>query len=382
MDLKTLRRPSLFWQIVTLCGAMIALTLLGAWLASDALANRYGAELSARYGVGLDVAHAMFVDSLHWALLLAATVGSVATLVAASVFVPRVLRPFRDMAQKADRVAQGDFSARVEMHRVSERCEVHALGSAFNRMAAQLSRMDAARKRMIADLSHDLLSPLTNLRGYVEGLRDGVVAAKPQVFAMLEDEIGRLIRLVGELHELNLAQGARGELQLAPLDVAAIFADSCGFIAHEAEAKGVSIETAVAPGAAKVIADRDALLRALKNVLENAVRYADASSVVRLTAQLAANRVHLQCSNSGPQIVEADLPFIFDRFYRADPARSRVGGAGIGLAIVKDLIEAHEGEVSARSSPDETAISLYLPHSDQALQHHLSQNRDRILTER
>lgn len=359
---ERLRRPSLFWQIVVLCSAMIGLTILGAWLASGLLAERYGAVLSARYGIGMEVAHAMFVDSLHQALLLAAAAGMSASLIAASLVVPRILQPFRDMAGKADRVAQGDFTTRVELDRVPLRCEVHALGSAFNRMAEQLARLDGARKRMIADLTHDLLSPLTNLRGYVEGLRDGVVTANPKVFAMLEGEIGRLIRLVGDLHQLTIAEGSRGGLRPVLLDVTAIFSDSSGFIAHEAEAKAVSIETVVAPEAAGVVADPDALVRVLQNVLHNAVRHAESGSAIRLSATLEGPWLKLACSNAGPRIADADLPFIFDRFYLADPARSREGGAGLGLAIVKELVEAHDGQVSAHSSASETVICIRLPH--------------------
>ena len=130
----------------------------------------------------------------------------------------------------------------VDLDGVPQRCEVHALGSAFNRMATQLAHLDGARKRMIADLTHDLLSPLTNLRGYVEGLRDGVVTAAPQVFTMLEGEIGRLIRLVSDLHQLNLAEATRGRLVLAKIAAPQLLADSTSFIAHAAAVKGITID--------------------------------------------------------------------------------------------------------------------------------------------
>lgn len=360
----TSSRPSLFWQISALCGAMIFATIAGTWVAADSLADQYKHILSARYGVEMEVAHDMFVDALHQALFIAAVVGTIASFAAGSLFVPRILRPFRDMANKADLVAGGDLGVRVELDRVPQRCEVHALGEAFNRMAAQLQRLDGARKRMIADLSHDLLSPLTNLRGYVEGLRDGVVTATPQVFAMLEGEIGRLIRLVGDLHQLNLAEGARANFQPMLLDVAALFADTSEFIAHEAGAKSVSLEVDVGPGAAEVKADRDALLRVLQNLLHNAVRYASEGSVVRLAAALNGSWIEVACTNLGAQIAEADLPFIFERFYRVDSARSREGGAGLGLAIVKELVEVHAGEVFARSSERETTIGFRLPNKN------------------
>lgn len=356
-----LRRPSLFWQIVSLCSTMIFFTIVCTWLAADGLADSYKSVLAARYGVGMDVAHQMFVDSLHQALMLAAGIGAGASVVAASVFVPRILRPFRDMAIKADRVASGDFSVRVELDGVPQRCEVHALGSAFNRMAVELHRLDGARKRMIADLAHDLLSPLSNLRGYVEGLRDGVVTATPQVFGMLQGEIGRLIRLVGDVHQLTIAEGAHGNLRQDQLEVTGLFAECSEFIAHEAQAKNVTIVTDVAVDAVVITADRDALVRALQNVLHNAVRHAYGASAVRLAARRTDGWIELSCANRGQQIAASDLPYIFDRFFRADTARSREGGAGVGLAIVKEIVEAHGGEVSAQSSPDETLILLRLP---------------------
>jgi signal transduction histidine kinase len=354
------RRPSLFWQIALLCSAMIFFTIFCTWLAADTLADRYQTVLSARYGVGMRVAHAMFVDSLHQALLVAAAVGTLASFLAGSVFVPRILRPFQDMAKNADRVAQGDFSVRVDLDGVPQRCEVHALGSAFNRMATQLAHLDNARKRMIADLTHDLLSPLTNLRGYVEGLRDGVVTAAPQVFTMLEGEIGRLIRLVSDLHQLNLAEATRGRLVLAKIAVPQLLADSTSFIAHAAAVRSITIDV-TSDGVETVEADHDAIVRVLQNLLHNAVRYAEPNSTVTLTARAVDAWVELKCSNRGSQIAPQDLPFIFDRFYRADPARSREGGAGLGLAIAKELVEAHGGQITATSDDGMTTVTVRLP---------------------
>ncbi len=358
---RGLARPSLFWQIALLCSAMIFLTIGASWLLSDALAGRYGAVLGERYGVDMDIAHRMFVDSLHRSLMMAAAVGVGASLVAGSVFVPRILAPFRLMARQADEVASGNFDVRVDVARVSRRCEVHALGNAFNRMAARLQHVDLARKRMVSDLAHDLMTPLTNLRGYVEGIREGVVAAAPNVFAMLEGEIGRLIRLVGDLHQLTLAEAARHGLQMATVDTESVLAQSARGLAHDAAARDVTIAHSVAPEAAILFADSDLLVRALQNILQNATRFAHSGSIVRLKAEMRAGRIGISCANDGPQIAEADLPLIFDRFYRADSARSREGGAGLGLAIARELVEAQGGTIAAQSSDSETVITIILP---------------------
>lgn len=354
-------RPTLFWQIAALCSGMIVLTFLGAWMASYSLAGHYRDILSARYGVDSGIANDMFMEALAQVMTLAALMGVGASVFAGSILVPRILSPFHDMAAKADRVASGDYSVRVTLEKVPHRCEVHVLGSAFNRMASQLERLDSARKRIVADLAHDLLTPLSNLRGYTEGLRDGVIAATPQVFSMLEGEIHRLIRLVDDLHQLTLAEGGRGTLQVRRLDVATVFNDCASFVSSEARAKGVSIETDVAGDAMTVAADSDALVRALHNVLHNAVRHAETSSSVRLISRRTGAWIEIACANRGAPIPDADLPFIFDRFYRVDPARSREGGAGLGLAIAKELMEALGGKIAAQSSAAETRITIQLP---------------------
>ncbi len=358
---RRLGRPSLFWQIVSLCSAVIFVTIGATWLLSDAQAGEYGAVLSARYGVDMETAHAMFVDSLHRSLMMAAAAGVAASFVAGQVFVRRILNPFRQMAAQADQVASGNFAVRIDVTRASRRCEVHALGSAFNRMAAQLEHVDTARKRMASDLTHDLLTPLTNLRGYIEGLREGVVAGTPAVLTMLEGEIGRLIRLVGDLHQLTLAEAARHTLQPALVDTAMILNQSASWVTREAAARGVRIELAVAGDAVTLAGDADSLVRSLQNILQNAARFAVPGSTIRLDARRRGDRIEIDCTNQGPQIAHADLPLIFDRFYRADSARSREGGAGLGLAIAKELVEGQGGSVSARSSEEETVITISLP---------------------
>lgn len=358
---RRLVRPSLFWQIAFLCSAMIFVTIGVTWWWSDALAVRYGAVLGERYGVDMDIAYRMFIDSLHRSLIVAAAVGIVASLMAGAVFVPRILAPFRLMARQADEVASGNFDVRVDVARVSRRCEVHALGSAFNRMAARLQHVDSARKRMVSDLAHDLLTPLTNLRGYVEALREGVVSGVPTVFAMLEGEIGRLIRLVGDLHQLTLAEVARHGLNLAVIDTETVLVQTVHGLDHDAAARDITITHAVDAGAATLVADSDLLIRALQNIVRNATRFARPGSIVRLSAGLRAGKIEISCTDEGPGISDADLPFIFDRFYRADSARSREGGAGLGLAIARELVEAQGGTIAARTSAGETVITIALP---------------------
>jgi len=361
---RRLPRPSLFWQIAILCSAMIFVTIGATWALSDVLAEQYRSVLSSRYGVDMEVAHDMFVDSLHQSLMIAAAIGVAASFLAGAIFVPRILNPFHQMAAQADQVSSGNFGVRVDVSKASRRCEVHALGSALNRMAAQLEHIDSARKRMVSDLTHDLLTPLTNLRGYVEGVREGVVAGTPPILAMLEGEIGRLIRLVGDLHQLTLAESTRRGLRLSRVDTETVLTESGSFVAQDASAKDVRIVHAVAPDAGTLFGDADSVVRALLNIMQNATRFAAPGSKVRLAARLHDGQIEISCANEGPRIADADLPLIFDRFYRADTARSREGGAGLGLAIAKELIEAQGGSIAARSSDAETVITILLPQEN------------------
>lgn len=361
------RWPPLLWQIVLLSSALIFVTIAFTWVCADIIASNYRDVLAVRYGVDIAVAHAMFVDSLHRALLIAAGVGLVLTVLASVAIAPNILRPLRDMAAQADRVAAGDYDVRVDVAHASPQCEIHLLGASLNGMAAQLQHLDGARRRMVADLTHDLLTPLTNLRGYVEGLRDGVVAASPSVYAMLEDEIRRLIRLVGDLHQLTLAESARATLRKQRLETAALFADSSAFIASDLARKSLRVEAAIAHDAKTIEADRDAIIRTLRNLLQNAVQHATEGSVITLAAMKEDQHIVLACENAGAPIAAEDLPLIFDRFYRADRARSREGGAGLGLAIGKELIAAHGGKIGVRSADGVTRFSVHLPVSAAAI---------------
>jgi signal transduction histidine kinase len=179
---------------------------------------------------------------------------------------------------------------------------------------------------------------------------------------MLEQEVLRLVRLVEDLGQLARAEAARAYLERQELDLAEVINQMLALYRPSFEAKGIEVVARFAPDAVRISADRDKLLQAARNLLDNAWRYTPEGGCVGISAERIAEGIRVTFANSGPGIPAADLPYVFERFYRAERSRSReAGGAGIGLAIVKELIEAHGGSVGAASGPDETRIWFVLP---------------------
>jgi len=270
-----------------------------------------------------------------------------------------VLQPLSDMAEGARRIAHGDYATRV---RATATDEVGELGRAFNAMADDLARIESLRKTMVADVAHELRTPLTNMRGYLEALRDGVVASDPETFTMLEAEAVRLVRLVEDLSALTRADAAKGSLRFEPVDLGALLREAAGLYATRFAEKGISLDVAAdgAPGAVR--GDKAWLLTVMRNLLDNALRYTPAGGTAAVAVGRDAGTARVTVTNTGVEIPAAELPFVFERFYRVDKSRSRdSGGAGIGLAIVKQLVEAHGGQVGAESGAGATRVWFELP---------------------
>jgi two-component system, OmpR family, sensor histidine kinase BaeS len=229
-------------------------------------------------------------------------------------------------------------------------------------MAGSLEKLEKLRKTMVADVAHELRTPLTNLRGYLEGLNDGVIAPTPETFQMLQQETLRLVHLVDDLRQLAKADAARAYLKREELSLAELVGQMLTIYRLRLQDKQIRVNTHFSPAADRVVADPDKLLLAIRNLIDNACQYTPAGGSIDISSQRTDEGVKVLFANSGSTIAEADRPYIFERFYRADRSRSRLaGGAGIGLAIVKELIEAHGGQVGVDSSPSEARIWFVLP---------------------
>ena len=354
-------KTRLLWKLLlTNVIPVIAVIFLVVWLAIDKLAANYFMALMDKYDVSPDDIHQMFLTSVHHYLAWASLAALGVAFILSYLLTRRVLRPLSEMTEITKEVAAGNFSLRAE---ITTEDEVGQLGIAFNRMADSLEQIEQLRKAMVADVAHELRTPLTNLRGYIEAINDGVIPPTSETFQMLRQENLRLVHLVDNLQQLARADAARAYLKLEDIALPDLINQMVNLNRPNFQAKQITLETRIPAKVPRVPADQDKLLQALRNLIENCWKYTPEAGTVIISVVLLADRVKVDFQNSGDGISKTDLPYIFERFFRADRSRSRgaAGGAGIGLAITRELIEAHGGSVGAESMPGETHIWFVLP---------------------
>ncbi len=350
----------LLWKLLLInIFPVIAITILVVWLAIDKLAASYFMALMSKYDVSPTDIHQMFITSVHHYLLWAAALALVLAFILSYLLTRRVLRPLSQMTSITRQVAAGNYSTRVDV--VTED-EVGELGNAFNRMADSLEQIESLRKKMVVDVAHDLRTPLTNLRGYLEALTDGVIPPSQETFRMLQDEILHLVHLVENLQQLARADVARAYLSKKPFDLHEAVDQMLALFQPNFQAKEIVLKRSYAAEIPSANADREKLLQVLRNLIENGVKFTPSGGTIRISTEVVSGGLMVTVANSGEVISPEDLPYIFERFYKADRSRSvERSGAGIGLSIVKELVEAHGGEVGAESSDGETRIWFILP---------------------
>jgi histidine kinase len=282
--------------------------------------------------------------------LLVAGVAAVATAMVASLLVSRrIASPISVLARASRRIADGHYGERVV---VGGQDELGELGASFNSMAAALEATEQRRAELIGDVAHELRTPLATLRGYLEGLMDGVVQPSDQTWVRLHDESGRMQRLVDDLQELSRAEAGQLSLQPRTLDAAGLVHDAVEQLGPAYAEKGLQLDTEVSAGLPPVKADADRTVQVLTNLLSNALRYTSAPGRVCVRAVPKGSReVAISVSDTGMGIPPEHLARIFERFYRVDKSRSRAhGGSGIGLTIARALVEAMGGHLWADSA--------------------------------
>jgi len=308
-------------------------------------------------GDSAEHAHAMYDQSVTVVVLVAAIVAVAASLLLAIVLSRMLARPLDEIGSAARRVAEGDYAARVPREGPDE---LVSLADSFNQMAASLERQEAMRRDFIANAAHELRTPLTNLQGYLEALRDGVITADRATYESLWDEAERLVRLSRSLD--SLAEGdAAGPPALVELDLAMAIRSALELAQPGLERAGLTVAADV-PEHLPARANADQLAQVLANLLSNAARYTPSGGTVRVRAERRPADLLVSIENSGEGIPAEDLDRVFERFYRVEKSRDRArGGAGIGLAIVKQLVESAGGRVGAESAAGNTRFWFSLP---------------------
>ena len=290
-------------------------------------------------------------------LLLAALIAGSTGLLLSIAVARRILKPVEALTAAARGMEAGDLSRRVP---VRGEDEIAGLARAFNAMADRRATAERLRRDLVNDVAHELRSPLTNLRGQIEALQDGLAAPTPETLASLEEEARLLERLVDDLQDLALAEAGQIELERGPVDLKAEVQRAVQGLRPRLDEKDLRVEIDIPerPGSLPpVSADARRVGQILRNLLGNAATHTPPGGLVRVSAWGEAGEVRTTVADTGPGIPPEHLPFLFERFYRTDASRARAtGGAGLGLAIVKQLAEAHGGRVWVESEPGRGAV--------------------------
>jgi two-component system sensor histidine kinase BaeS len=304
-------------------------------------------------GAGDTAAHAreMYDASVTSVVLFAFGVALAASVALSVVLARRLSRPLAQFGVAARRVAAGDHSVRVPRDGPEE---IRDLADSFNQMAASIGEQEQIRRDFIANAAHELRTPLTNLQGYLEALRDGVIVADAATYDSLWEEADRLVRLSRSLDALALGDSLAEPPRLEEVDLSQHIRSAVELAEPAVERAGLTLELEV-PDRLLARANSDHLSQVLANLLSNAVRYSPAGGSIVVRAERRPHDLLVSIINSGEGIPKAELGRVFERFYRVEKSRDRAkGGAGIGLAIVKQLVEAAGGRVGAETAGGRT----------------------------
>lgn len=285
--------------------------------------------------------------SINRSLLLGGSLAIAIALLLTFVLSRRMTSPIGGLAKAARRLGRGDLSQRVQLQGEGE---VAALAQAFNSMAADLEHAEQLRRNMVADVAHELRTPLSNIQGYLEAIRDGVVEPDAATIRSLNEEAALLSRLVNELQELSLAEAGELKLVYQAEDIANLVKQAVTPWLPKVAAKEVSLSLDLPDNLPLVNIDWQRVNQVLHNLLENAVAHTHKGGTINVAAITQGDWVEVSVSDTGEGIPADDLPHIFERFYRVDKSRARAtGGSGLGLTIAKRLVEAHGGTITLQS---------------------------------
>jgi two-component system sensor histidine kinase BaeS len=300
----------------------------------------------------------MFDASVGRVVVIAVAIAVASSIVLAILLAHQIARPLRALGQAARRIADGDYAARVPVEGPGE---ITTLADTFNEMAVALEEQERLRREFVANAAHELKTPLTNLQGYLEALRDDVIPADRETFSSLWEEAERLVRLARSLDTLPDASSSATPRQPIEVDAADVARSAAELAAPAFASAGLTFEVDLPPSL-PVRADPDGLSQVFGNLLQNALRYTPAPGRVMLRGARRNGEVRIDVHNTGPGIPAADLPHVFERFYRVEKSRDvATGGAGIGLAIVRELVRSFGGTVGIDSSAGRTEVWFSLP---------------------
>jgi signal transduction histidine kinase len=305
--------------------------------------------LPTRFLAGLELEEG-YLQRSRRSMLLAGLTAGVAAMFLSFFLIRQLTRPLRKLDRASHRIAEGKFDERVD---ILSSDEIGRLASSFNEMAASLESSEQVKKRLIADISHELRTPITAVRTTLESLRDGLMEPTQATLSALHDKILLTTRLIQDLHQLALADSGRLSMHPRPCSIEDIFETILETIGVQMEDEEITLVREIEADLPRIEADAQRIEQVLLNLLSNAIRHTPAEGNIVVQAKQVGHKVQVAICDSGPGLSKLDLGHVFDRFYRADEARtSDDTGAGLGLSIAKALIEAHGGRIWAENAPD------------------------------
>jgi two-component system sensor histidine kinase BaeS len=371
MKMRSLRlKLSLLFLLVALVGVLVVALWVGttvetgfdAYCRSCGMVGGSGAEGEECEGArAVGVLEQTYVDAIHSSIWRAALIASLAALVLAYFFSRLITGPINILRDSARRIRDGDLSQQV---RVKTDDELGELAVAFNDMAHQLDAKERGRRQLLADVVHELRTPLSIIQGNLEAWRDGVVTPTADAIGSVHDEAVVLSRLITDLRDLSLAEAGQINLALEDVDIVQLVASTVASSQDRARHAGIALTVSPDEQTKMTYADPGRIRQVIRNLLDNALRHTPHGGHINVSITTDRDgSVVVSVADTGTGIAAVDLPHVFEHFYKADQSRERSrSGSGIGLAIVKQLVEAHGGHVRAESAQGQgSTFTITLP---------------------
>ncbi|WP_404330150.1 ATP-binding protein [Mesobacillus maritimus] len=307
---------------------------------------------------GLQSLEEEFIRSSNLAITIS-SLAAAAMAVLVSLWISRkITNPLRKLVGATKKIASGERGEQVYIH---TKDEFNQLGEAFNEMAEKLARNEEVRQALVADVAHELRTPLAILQGKLEAMQEEAIQPSEEVVLELTDEVYRLNRLVNDLQQLCLAEAGKLPLNIQPVFIKPLIDRVCGHLQWLADEKDIHLQYDTVPDDLQLEIDQDRMTQVIVNLVGNALRHTPEKGSVRVTVETDEAAVLLKVADNGPGIPADALPFIFDRFYKRDQSRSRndltsTGGTGLGLSIAKGYVEAHGGSIQVESEEGEGTV--------------------------
>jgi signal transduction histidine kinase len=300
----------------------------------------------------------LFLETMTNTLMSAICISSILALLASTWLFWSITRPLSRLRQATEAVAGGDLGARAPVKR---RDEVGRVAEAFNDMADELERQEGLRNQMVADVAHELRTPLSVMRGNLEAMIDELIPASEEELDAVHGEVMRLSRLVEDLRLLSLADAGELRLEIHEVDVASLVETAVRRLTPSAEARSITLSGDIGRNTGTIMGDEGKLQQVLANLVTNALRYTPAGKTVTVSARSVGQDVWLAVTDQGPGVDPAELPNFFERFWKGDRSRTRsqstISGSGLGLSIVRQIVELHGGRVEA-ALPEEGGLQV------------------------